>query len=52
MTKTFKSALIITAFAVAALTNVACSTVSGAGKDIKGAGETITKTADENKPAQ
>ncbi|MBQ1543499.1 entericidin A/B family lipoprotein [Caulobacter sp. CCUG 60055] len=34
----------------AGLTTAACNTVSGAGKDVKAAGQAVTQTAEDAKP--
>ena len=34
----------------AGLTTAACNTVSGAGKDVKAAGQAVTQTAEDTKP--
>jgi predicted small secreted protein len=41
--------LVLLAVLAASLTATACNTVSGAGKDVKSAGEAVTTTAEDAK---
>lgn len=42
--------LILLMIVAAGLTTAACNTVSGAGKDVKAAGQAVTDTAEDAKP--
>jgi predicted small secreted protein len=41
--------LVLLAVLAASMTTAACNTVSGAGKDVKSAGEAVTSTAEDAK---
>ncbi len=41
--------IVLLALVAASLTATACNTVSGAGKDVKSAGEAVTSTAEDAK---